>query len=77
MDTYRKNRCNWCLKDPIYVDYHDSEWGVPIYDDRKIFESLFLETFQSGLSWITILKKRKNNYGKSSVERTICRGKLD
>tara|TARA_B100000579_G_C22759120_1_gene818039 strand:+ start:127 stop:714 length:588 start_codon:yes stop_codon:yes gene_type:complete len=60
MDTYKKNRCNWCLKDPIYVDYHDREWGVPIYNDMKIFESLFLETFQSGLSWITILKKRKN-----------------
>ncbi len=60
MDTYKKKRCNWCLKHPLYVDYHDREWGLPIYDDRKIFESLFLETFQSGLSWITILKKRRN-----------------
>jgi len=53
-------RCNWCLNDPIYIKYHDTEWGVPIYDDNKIFEFLLLETFQAGLSWITILKKREN-----------------
>lgn len=53
-------RCGWCLGDPIYEAYHDEEWGVPIYDDDRIFEFLILETFQAGLSWITILKKRAN-----------------
>lgn len=53
-------RCNWAGKDPLYIDYHDTEWGIPIYDDRLLFKSLLLETFQSGLSWITILKKREN-----------------
>lgn len=54
------NRCNWCGQDPLYIKYHDEEWGVPIYDDQKIFEFLILETFQAGLSWITILRKREN-----------------
>ena len=53
-------RCKWCENDPLYIKYHDTEWGVPIYDDQKIFEFLLLETFQAGLSWITILKKREN-----------------
>lgn len=53
-------RCDWCLVNPTYIVYHDTEWGVPIYDDRKLFEALLLETFQSGLSWWTILKKRSN-----------------
>ncbi|MFB6317345.1 DNA-3-methyladenine glycosylase I [Saccharicrinis sp. FJH54] len=53
-------RCEWPGKDPLYVQYHDTEWGVPIYDDRKIFEFLILETFQAGLSWITVLRKRDN-----------------
>ena len=53
-------RCNWCGNDPIYIKYHDTEWGVPVYDDSRIFEFLLLETFQAGLSWITILKKREN-----------------
>ena len=53
-------RCSWVTKDPLYIDYHDIEWGTPIYDDRLLFKSLLLETFQSGLSWITILKKREN-----------------
>ena len=52
-------RCKWCEKDPLYTKYHDTEWGVPIFDDKKIFEFLLLETFQAGLSWITILKKRE------------------
>jgi DNA-3-methyladenine glycosylase I len=56
----QKNRCAWCGKDPIYIEYHDKEWGVPVYDDHKLFEFLVLETFQAGLSWITILKKREN-----------------
>ena len=55
-----KKRCDWCGDDPLYVNYHDEEWGVPIYDDDKLFEFLILETFQAGLSWITILRKREN-----------------
>lgn len=55
-----KSRCNWCLKDQLYIDYHDKEWGVPVYDDAKMFEFLILETFQAGLSWYTILSKREN-----------------
>jgi DNA-3-methyladenine glycosylase I len=55
-----KIRCKWCVGIPIYEEYHDQEWGVPIFDDQKLFEFLILETFQAGLSWITILKKREN-----------------
>jgi DNA-3-methyladenine glycosylase I len=55
-----KTRCTWCGDDPLYVEYHDNEWGTPIYDDDTIFEFLILETFQAGLSWITILRKREN-----------------
>ncbi|MSP08006.1 MAG: DNA-3-methyladenine glycosylase I [Chitinophagaceae bacterium] len=55
-----KNRCKWCVRMDIYEKYHDEEWGVPVYDDQKLFEFLILETFQAGLSWITILKKREN-----------------
>ena len=53
-------RCKWCENDPLYIKYHDKEWGIPVYEDKKIFEFLLLETFQAGLSWITILKKREN-----------------
>lgn len=53
-------RCGWCVGDPLYEKYHDTEWGVPLYDDEGIFEFLILETFQAGLSWITILRKREN-----------------
>ena len=52
--------CAWCEGNPLYQSYHDEEWGVPLYDEQKLFEFLILETFQSGLSWITILKKREN-----------------
>ncbi|WP_024334165.1 DNA-3-methyladenine glycosylase I [Desulfotignum balticum] len=52
-------RCDWCLKDPIYIKYHDTEWGVPVHDDNKIFEFLILEGAQAGLSWLTILKRRE------------------
>ena len=52
-------RCQWCGNDPLYVDYHDMEWGVPIWDDRRLFEFLLLEGAQAGLSWITILRKRE------------------
>jgi DNA-3-methyladenine glycosylase I len=55
-----KVRCGWCEKDNLYRDYHDNEWGKPVYDDDKLFEFLVLETFQAGLSWYTILKKREN-----------------
>lgn len=55
-----KTRCAWCEKDDLYRNYHDNEWGNPIYDDESIFEFLVLETFQAGLSWYTILAKREN-----------------
>ena len=55
-----KNRCAWCEKDDLYRDYHDNEWGKPVYDDATIFEFLILETFQAGLSWYTVLAKREN-----------------
>lgn len=51
-------RCGWCENNQIYVDYHDTEWGVPVHDDRKLFEFLILEGAQAGLSWLTILKRR-------------------
>lgn len=54
------NRCGWAGSDPVYVAYHDNEWGRPEHDDRKLFEMLILEGMQAGLSWITILKKREN-----------------
>jgi DNA-3-methyladenine glycosylase I len=55
-----KIRCKWCGNDPLYMEYHDTEWGVPVFNDDKLFEFLILETFQAGLSWITILRKREN-----------------
>jgi DNA-3-methyladenine glycosylase I len=55
-----KRRCGWCLSSDLYKKYHDEEWGKPIYDDATLFEFLLLETFQAGLSWITILNKREN-----------------
>lgn len=54
------NRCEWCGNDPLYTEYHDEEWGVPVHNDQKLFEMLLLEGFQAGLSWITILRKREN-----------------
>ena len=55
-----ENRCTWAGSDEVYIRYHDEEWGVPTHDDRELFEMLVLESFQAGLSWITILKKREN-----------------
>lgn len=56
-----QKRCSWCnMNNPLYVDYHDNEWGVPEHDDQKLFELLMLEGFQAGLSWETILNKREN-----------------
>ena len=52
------NRCSWVSSDPLYLDYHDKEWGVPVHDDRLLFEMINLEGAQAGLSWITVLKKR-------------------
>ncbi len=57
--TNNKTRCGWCGDDPLYVTYHDEEWGVPVTDDKKLFEFLILEGAQAGLSWITILKRRE------------------
>jgi DNA-3-methyladenine glycosylase I len=53
-----KVRCAWCLSDPLYIKYHDEEWGVPLHDDTRLFEMLVLEGAQAGLSWLTILKRR-------------------
>ena len=58
MAETQKTRCGWVNTDPLYVDYHDLEWGKPIYDDRLLFEFLILEGAQAGLSWWTVLKKR-------------------
>jgi DNA-3-methyladenine glycosylase I len=55
-----KIRCEWCDSEPLYLAYHDDEWGVPVHDDRHLFEMLILEGAQAGLSWLTILKKREN-----------------
>ena len=56
----KKKRCQWVTEDPLYIRYHDEEWGRPEYDDRVLYEFLLLEGFQAGLSWITILRKREN-----------------
>jgi len=60
MAKSKEKRCGWCLSSELYIDYHDSEWGVPCYDARALFEMLNLEGAQAGLSWITILNKREN-----------------
>jgi len=57
--TDNKKRCGWCLSDPIYIHYHDTEWGRPAKDDTSLYEKLCLEGFQAGLSWLTILRKRE------------------
>jgi DNA-3-methyladenine glycosylase I len=70
-----KKRCRWCGDDPLYVAYHDEEWGVPVHDDRRLFELLVLEGAQAGLSWLTILRKRENyrkalgGFGFESIAR--------
>lgn len=55
-----QKRCEWVGSDPLYIDYHDNEWGVPLHEDRKIFEMLVLEGAQAGLNWLTVLRKREN-----------------
>lgn len=81
-----KKRCEWCGSDPLYVAYHDQEWGNPVHDDQLLFEFLILEGAQAGLSWLTILKKRENyreafdafdpqivaNYTNNDVERLMA-----
>ena len=81
-----KNRCIWCGSDPLYIAYHDDEWGVPLHNDRLLFEFLVLEGAQAGLSWLTILKKRENyrkafhffdweiiaNYSQRDVNRLLA-----
>lgn len=57
---HQKPRCPWSTSDPLYIAYHDNEWGIPLHDDTRLFEMLILEGAQAGLSWITILKKREN-----------------
>ncbi len=80
-----KIRCDWCGSDPLYVAYHDTEWGVPLKDEQALFEFLILETFQAGLSWITVLRKRENfrrafdnfdyqliaNYSSEKIEKLL------
>ena len=69
------HRCGWCEKDDLYIQYHDREWGVPVHDERTLFEFLILETMQAGLSWHTVLKKREafrsayNNFDVNTVAR--------
>lgn len=67
-----KKRCPWCIGDATYIEYHDQEWGVPVFDDTKQFEFLVLESAQAGLSWLTILKRRegyRNQYEQFDVEK--------
>jgi DNA-3-methyladenine glycosylase I len=59
-ENKEKCRCGWCGTDPLYIKYHDEEWGKPVHDDKVLFEFLVLESFQAGLSWLTILRKREN-----------------
>ena len=66
-EANQKTRCSWVGQDPLYIDYHDKEWGVPSKDDLHLFEHLCLESAQAGLSWVTILKKREN-YRKAFAE---------
>ncbi len=60
MEEHQKNRCHWPGNDPLMIRYHDEEWGVPVHDDRKLFEFMVLDAFQAGLSWAIVLKKREN-----------------
>ena len=68
-----KCRCSWCGTDELYCDYHDNEWGTPLYDEQKLFEFLILEGAQAGLSWITVLRKRENYRAANSLSRLPSR----
>jgi DNA-3-methyladenine glycosylase I len=75
-----KERCGWATSDPAYVLYHDEEWGVPLHDERKLFEFLILEGAQAGLSWLTILKKRDNYrraFARFDARKVAAFGKRD
>lgn len=75
-----KSRCGWCGSEPFYVEYHDTEWGVPLHDERALFEFLILEGAQAGLSWATILKKRegyRRAFDGFDVERIARYGEAD
>ncbi len=76
----RRTRCGWCGTDPLYVRYHDEEWGVPVHDDRRHFEFLVLEGAQAGLSWITILRKReryRERFAGFDPGRVACLGRRE
>ena len=80
MSKHEPIRCDWCLKDQIYKDYHDHEWGFPIHDDKKWFEKITLDGAQAGLSWYTILVKRDNYrkaYAHWDVEKIAGYGEKD
>lgn len=73
-------RCSWCGTDPLYTDYHDKEWGVPVHDDTRLFEMLVLEGAQAGLSWLTILKKRveyRKAFDQFNIEKVARYGAAD
>src|SRR3990167_1027259 len=75
LSSDQKKRCAWVTDDPIYIQYHDTEWGVPIYDDRLLFEFLILEGAQAGLNWLTILKRRENYrlcFDDFNAEKIAC-----
>ena len=85
-----QTRCPWAGSDPLYIDYHDTEWGVPLHDDRRLFEFLILEGVQAGLSWITVLKRRESyrkafdgfdpagvaRYGEARIQALLANDKL-
>ena len=75
MQVQALNRCDWCIDNPLYMAYHDQEWGVPVHDDLVLFEFLILESMQAGLSWLTILKKRDNfrrAFANFDPEKVAC-----
>src|SRR5918994_4665013 len=75
-----RSRCWWCLGGPEYIDYHDRLWGRPMHDDRELFEMLVLESFQAGLSWLTILRKRegfRRAFEDWDIERIAAFGERD
>ena len=75
MESRTVIRCDWSTADPEMISYHDKEWGVPLHDDNLIFEFLSLEGAQAGLSWSTILKRRKIIYAQEGFRRPCIRGK--
>ncbi|GJM06838.1 MAG: DNA-3-methyladenine glycosylase I [marine bacterium B5-7] len=75
MQVQALNRCDWCTDNPLYMAYHDQAWGVPVHDDRVLFEFLILESMQAGLNWLTILKKRDNfrrAFANFDPEKVAC-----